>query len=125
MTTKNTDTSLKADCPSATCSPSLTPETDAVWKKHSGTNAELATDAIALCGKLERERNKLREWILAAAPVMESAICIAIQENVGRISEIPGCQAIMEQCPLEWERMAHLLTENEQSEPTRRAENGR
>lgn len=39
---------------------SLTPETDAAWEKHSGTNAELAIDAIALCGKLERERDDAR-----------------------------------------------------------------
>ena len=42
-------------------SKSETPETDAVWEKHSGTNAELAIDAIALCGKLERQRNEERE----------------------------------------------------------------
>ncbi len=54
------------------------------------------------------ELTKLREWILAAAPVMESAICIAIEERPDRIGEIPGCQALMETCPLEWERMPHL-----------------
>ena len=32
-----------------------TPRTDDLWGKHSGTNAELAKDAIVLCGDLERE----------------------------------------------------------------------
>ena len=83
---------------------SLTPETDAMasmqrthqeWRNHAET--------------LERERDALRKWIMQAAPVMESAICIAIEENVGRIGEIPGCQALMEQCPLDWVRMDHII----------------
>ena len=67
------------------------------------------------------ELTKLREWILAAAPVMESAICIAIEERPDRIGEIPGCQAIMETCPLEWEPMPHLR-QNDSDELTRRGE---
>ena len=54
------------------------------------------------------EYRKLREWIALAAPVMESACCIAIEENVDRLDEIAGCQGIMETCPIEWERLPHL-----------------
>lgn len=44
-----------------------TPETDALWEKHSGTNAELAIEAIEKCGLLERERNEaielMQQWL--------------------------------------------------------------
>lgn len=58
--------------------------------------------------RLERERDEAREWIKQAAPVMESACCIAIEENIDRLDEIAGCQGLLESCPVEWERMPHL-----------------
>lgn len=38
-----------------------TPETDALWKAHSGFTPILASEAIAMCGRLERERNHLAD----------------------------------------------------------------
>lgn len=65
-------------------------------------------DAIRRGAEERTENRRLREWIALAAPVMESACCIAIEENVDRLDEIAGCQGIMETCPIEWERMPHL-----------------
>ena len=74
--------------------------------------ADDATHFIAMVKWENRdELTKLRQWIREAAPVMESAICIAIEESPDRISEIAGCQAIMESCPLEWESLPHLRRE--------------
>jgi hypothetical protein len=50
-----------------------------------------------------RERvAELESWIATAAPVMESACCIAIEENVSRLGEIAGCRGIIETCPVEF-----------------------
>jgi hypothetical protein len=63
---------------------------------------------LAAARIIAAEYRKLHEWIELAAPVMESACCIAIEENVDRLDEIAGCQGIMETCPVEWERLPHL-----------------
>jgi hypothetical protein len=59
---------------------------------------------------IERDRNELRErvaelesWIATAAPVFESACCIAIKDDAYRFHEIAGCRGIIESCPVELE----------------------
>jgi hypothetical protein len=60
--------------------------------------------------KLERERNELVAWLKEAVPVMESACCIVAEISPARLGEIEGCRALLETCPVKWERMPHLLT---------------
>jgi hypothetical protein len=59
---------------------------------------------------LERERDQLRErvdllesWIATAAPVLESACCIVIKDDVCRFHEIADCRGIIESCPVEFQ----------------------
>jgi hypothetical protein len=61
---------------------------------------------------LAAEYKRLSAWIKDAAPVLESACCALLEENMSRIDEIPGCQAIMEMCPVEFVRMPHLISHN-------------
>jgi hypothetical protein len=97
-----------------------TPETNDALEKVSRNTWDISVRDLAvmheLSKKLERERDELRErvgvlesWIATAAPVMESACCIAIEENVSRFDEIAGCQGIIETCPVEFEKMLHVL----------------
>ena len=60
MKPENTDKPQKADCPSAPCSPSSTPETDAILGGANAWNA-FEEDIIAFARKLERERNESRK----------------------------------------------------------------
>lgn len=58
---------------------------------------------------IEREMLELTAWIKTAAPVMESAFCIVIEDSIHRLDEIAGCQTIMETCPVEVEKLASVL----------------
>lgn len=94
---------------------SLMPERDELWAKFATLSPRLCAEALALAGKLEMERNEARAWIKRAAPVMESAICIAMEVAPDRIWELPDCRGIMETCPIEWARMPHLRDNAEPS----------
>lgn len=43
-----------------------TPETDELWQKHGRLSQALAAQSLALCGRLERERDEAREALRQA-----------------------------------------------------------
>ena len=44
------------------------------------------------------DKQRLKEWIIQAFPIMSRAFSIVIQEH--RLDEIPGCIGILESCPI-------------------------
>jgi hypothetical protein len=79
------------------------------WKI-SPAMAEAKIDELnARCERLEADRNELTSWLKEAVPVMESACCIVAEISPARLGEIEGCRALLETCPVEWERMPHLI----------------
>lgn len=44
----------------------------------------------------------LERWIREAAPLLETATCIVIDENIERLSEIAGVRAVLETCPIDF-----------------------
>jgi hypothetical protein len=61
---------------------------------------------------LAAEYKKLAEWITDAAPVLESACCLALEADTDNVFKMPGCQALMETCPVPFVRMPHLISHN-------------
>jgi hypothetical protein len=53
--------------------------------------------------EIAEELNKLRDWIVSAAPILNTASCIVVEDSPGRIDEIAGCRAIIETCPVDWQ----------------------
>jgi hypothetical protein len=64
------------------------------------------------CEILAAEYKTLAEWITDAAPVLESACCLALEADTDNVSKMPGCQALMETCPVPFVRMTHLISHN-------------
>lgn len=54
---------------------SASPITDALWARHQGTTALLATDAIELCGKLERDLSECLTMLEAVKSHLERGHC--------------------------------------------------
>ena len=51
--------------------------------------------------EITEELNRLRDWIIQAAPVLSDACCIIIDDSVHRLGEIAGCRGILEMCPVD------------------------
>jgi hypothetical protein len=60
------------------------------------------------------EANAMREWIMRAAPVLNQAACIVIDDAGVRLHEIAGVRAILETCPVDF------ICANDQEEARRK-----
>lgn len=67
-------------------------------------------DSEALMEEAADYIEALRAWISLAAPVLNAASCIVIEDSVHRIGEISGCRAILETCPCDWQNAAGQAT---------------
>ena len=73
-------------------------ETDKLYNPENGWTGVVP---ISYARKLEIERNQLRAWVKEAAPMLSTAACIVVDAAVERLSEIEGCRALLEICPLD------------------------
>ena len=98
------------------CSPSSTPEVDAITTDRATSSDYKASALGMLARKLTRERDEaarmwsinqdqvaaLKAWIMQAAPMLSAASCIVIDESIERLGEIEGVRGILELCPVDF-----------------------
>lgn len=58
----------------------------------------------------------LERWIRDAAPLLEKAACIVIDESIERLDEIAGVRAVLEMCPIDFTDNASAQTPTPESE---------
>ena len=83
-----------------TCSASDTPETDATWEAYQRDFTSDAGDPWGFASRLERERDGMVVWIAQAAPMLDVAFRIIIEDSFHRLDEIAGCRGVLESCPV-------------------------
>lgn len=86
-------------------------ETGHIWIEVFSQN----TEGLSSTGGSEilaAKYKELAEWIMEAAPVLESACCIALDAHPDNVFKMPGCQALLETCPIEFFGMPHLISQN-------------
>jgi hypothetical protein len=95
-----------------------TPETDLFEFQYG---AHLFAVHSEFARRIERERDALRDWIEQAAPILNQAACIVIDEAGVRLRELAGVRAILETCPVDFisenaERIAAAARQSNQPE---------
>lgn len=106
-----------------------TPESDA-WYANEHPSCRFP-HVLEQMRKLERERDSmkevisymqneiltLRDWIEQAAPMLNVACCIVIEDSLDRLDEIAGCRGLLELCPVNFPPNAKAMASADTQTP--------